>query len=245
MSGNLRHILLVNPTITSRRGARFPLSLLALAAALEPRYTCRIIDGNVDRDYLNTIGQALSRQKFDAVGVSVMGGPQVRTAIDSSLAVRAASPATPIIWGGYFPTLYRAAAVNAPYVDYAVRGQGEATFAQLLQAISAGDRTALDAIDGITWKRGDEIVVNQDRLLSDPRAPGLLPYERLGDPRAYLARTFLGQRTAAYQAALGCRFKLRVLRRRLGMWNGADDPRRRRDATGGVPSMWLRGQLGR
>ena len=241
MSGNLRHILLVNPTITSRRGARFPLSLLALAAALEPRYSCRIIDGNVDRDYLNTIGQALSRQKFDAVGVSVMGGPQVRTAIDSSLAVRAASPATPIIWGGYFPTLYRAAAVNAPYVDYAVRGQGEATFAQLLQAISAGDRTALDAIDGITWKRGDEIVVNQDRLLSDPRAPGLLPYERLGDPRAYLARTFLGQRTAAYQAALGCRFRCTFCGV-AGMFHGATrlpaPVRLERDL------MWLKGQLG-
>src|SRR5580658_7962869 len=175
MSASPRHILLINPTITSRRGARFPLSLLALAAALAPRYSCRIIDGNVDRDYINTIGQALARQKFDAVGVSVMGGPQVASAIDSSRAVRAASPATPIIWGGYFPTLYRAAAVNAPYVDYAVRGQGEDTFAQLLQAISAGDGAALAAIDGITWKRGDEIVVNKDRLLADPRSPELLP----------------------------------------------------------------------
>ena len=37
--------------------------------------------------------------------MTVMGGPQVRTAIDTSLAVRAISPATPIIWGGYFPSL--------------------------------------------------------------------------------------------------------------------------------------------
>jgi tRNA A37 methylthiotransferase MiaB len=34
-----------------------------------------------------------------------------------------------------------------------------------------------------------------------------LPYELLGDPRAYLARTFLGKRTAAHQAAIGCRFR--------------------------------------
>jgi hypothetical protein len=34
MSGHARHILLINPTITSRRGARFPLSLLALATSI-------------------------------------------------------------------------------------------------------------------------------------------------------------------------------------------------------------------
>jgi anaerobic magnesium-protoporphyrin IX monomethyl ester cyclase len=202
-----RRLLLINPAITSRRGARFPLSLLALAASLEPAYACRIIDGNIDPDYLDTIRRTLSQQRFDAVGVSVMGGPQVRTAIDTSLAVRAAAPATPIIWGGYFPTLYRHAALNAPYVDYAVRGPGEETFGELLAAIGAGAGEALASIDGITWKRRGEIVINRDRRLTDRRSPELLPYESLGDPRAYLARTFLGQRTAAHQAALGCRFR--------------------------------------
>ncbi|HEY4973324.1 MAG TPA: radical SAM protein, partial [Steroidobacteraceae bacterium] len=141
------------------------------------------------------------------MGVSVMGGPQVQTAIDASLAVRAAAAATPIIWGGYFPTLYRHAAVNAPYVDYAVRGQGEQTFTQLLQAICSGDRDALERIAGITWKRDGEIVINKDHALVDRRSAELLPYDSLGNARAYLARTFLGQRTASYQAALGCRFR--------------------------------------
>ena len=35
----------------------------------------------------------------------------------------------------------------------------------------------------------------------------MLPYDLLGNSRTYLARTFLGRRTAAYQAALGCRFR--------------------------------------
>ena len=50
-------------------------------------------------------------------------------------AIRAASPSTPIVWGGYFPTLYGSAAINAPYVDYAVRGSGEDTFSALLDAV--------------------------------------------------------------------------------------------------------------
>ncbi len=49
-----RRILLVNPTITSRRSARFPLAILSLAAALEDRYAVDIIDGNVDRQFIDT-----------------------------------------------------------------------------------------------------------------------------------------------------------------------------------------------
>jgi anaerobic magnesium-protoporphyrin IX monomethyl ester cyclase len=203
----LQRILLVNPRITSRRSARFPLSLLSLAGSLEGSCTCRLIDGNVDRDYISTIRRAVAAENFDAVGVTVMGGPQVQAAIDASKAVREASPATPIIWGGYFPTLYPEAAMNAPYVDYAIRGPGEAGFAELLRAISAGDESALGAINGLTWKRAEGIVRNPQRAIVDNRSPGLLPYHLLGDPRAYLANTFLGRRTAVHQAAFGCRFR--------------------------------------
>ena len=88
---NTGRVLLINPTITSPRSARFPLSLLSLAAALAPRWSCRIIDGNVDRDFLSTIRHCLAEERFVAVGISVMGGPQVRPAIEASMTVRAAS----------------------------------------------------------------------------------------------------------------------------------------------------------
>jgi anaerobic magnesium-protoporphyrin IX monomethyl ester cyclase len=202
-----RRLLLINPRITSRRSARFPLSLLALAGALEQTSTCSIIDGNVDRDYLSTIRQALSAGRYDAIGMTVMGGPQVQSAIDVSTIVRATSPATPIIWGGYFPTLYSSAAINAPYVDYAVRGPGEAAITELLGAIGARELHKLGSIAGLTWKRDGQVVHNPDRAFADRRAQTLLPYDLLGDPRAYLARTFLGRRTAVHQAAVGCRFR--------------------------------------
>jgi radical SAM superfamily enzyme YgiQ (UPF0313 family) len=35
----------------------------------------------------------------------------------------------------------------------------------------------------------------------------MLPYEQLENPRQYLSNTYLGRRTAGYQAALGCRFR--------------------------------------
>src|SRR5262245_38537639 len=130
-------ILLVNPKITSRQKARFPLSLLTLAARLEDRYTCDIVDGNVE-DAVSASLQALGNAQFNAVGVTVMGGPQVQTAIDVSRAIRMHSPATPIVWGGYFPTLYPDAALNAGYVDYLVRGQGEEVLPEMLDALASG-----------------------------------------------------------------------------------------------------------
>jgi anaerobic magnesium-protoporphyrin IX monomethyl ester cyclase len=98
-------VLLINPRITSRRHARFPLSIMSLAAALESRYDATLIDGNLDHDAARSACDAMKKERFDAVGVTVMGGPQVATAIDVSRAVRRARPDLPIVWGGYFPRL--------------------------------------------------------------------------------------------------------------------------------------------
>jgi radical SAM superfamily enzyme YgiQ (UPF0313 family) len=199
-------VLLVNPRITSRRRARFPLSLLALAAQLEEHYDCKIIDGNIDNAASQVI-DILSSEPCAAVGLTVMGGPQVRPAIEVSTAVRALSPHTPIIWGGYFPSLYPDAAINAVYVDYAVRGQGEATLLALLDALGGRSGADLAAIDGLTFKRDGTIVHNRDAVFLPPLPHVRLPYEKLGDPGQYLVKTFMGRRTTAHQAAVGCRFR--------------------------------------
>ena len=49
-------------------------------------------------------------------------------------ALKARYPGIPIVWGGNFGSLYPAPVLNAPYVDWLVRGQGEATFVELIEA---------------------------------------------------------------------------------------------------------------
>ena len=95
-------VLLVNPTITSHRHARFPLAVMSLSAALEGKYAPRIIDGNVDRDFISSAVRAVSESSVTAVGITVMGGPQLLSAIAVSKAIRARRPALPIVWGGAF-----------------------------------------------------------------------------------------------------------------------------------------------
>jgi anaerobic magnesium-protoporphyrin IX monomethyl ester cyclase len=199
--------LLVNPTITSRSSARFPLSLLHLAAALDKRGHSEIVDGNVDRDLVGATLDALDTGRYDAVGISVMGGPQIAPSIDVSRAIRERYPSLPIVWGGYFPTLYTDTALGAPYVDYAIRGQGEESFSELVAALSQPGEPALANIGGLSWKRDGRIVHNPNRRFSLGDDGIVLPYDKLGDPRRYLAKTFLGRRTVAHQAAIGCRFR--------------------------------------
>src|ERR1700750_2044456 len=127
--------LLVNPTITSRNSARFPLAVLNLAAALDRFGTSRVVDGNVDRDIVGATLRAVEEERFDAVGISVMGGPQIEPAVAVSKAIRERFPQLPIVWGGYFPTLNTDAAIGAPYVDYAIRGQGDESLPELMAAV--------------------------------------------------------------------------------------------------------------
>jgi anaerobic magnesium-protoporphyrin IX monomethyl ester cyclase len=202
-----RHILLINPTITSQRHARFPLAVMSLSAALEGRHSSSIIDGNVDRDFIATAARMVEQGQVDCVGVTVMGGPQLSTAIAVSKAVREQRPGVPIIWGGAFPTVCPEATVNVPYVDYAVRAQGEDTLVELLDALPAQRSELLAAIAGLTWRLDGRAVHNRDRVFSTASLNRMLPYDSLDNPRQYLTRTYLGERTAGYQAALGCRFR--------------------------------------
>lgn len=201
--------LLINPRMCSRRSLRLPLSLLHLGAALEGRYDYRIIDGNVDPNPVQSVRAELASGGVLLAAVSVMPGPQVAPAIEISAAVKAESPATPIVWGGYFPTLYTDAAINAPYVDFAARGQGERTLLALLERLPdmMKDRSALTGVAGLSWKRDGINVHNPERPFHSPDDLPGLPYERLGNVAQYLRPSFMGARTAVHQAAIGCRYR--------------------------------------
>jgi radical SAM superfamily enzyme YgiQ (UPF0313 family) len=202
-----QRILLVNPTMTATRHARAPLAVLSLSSALEGKYSSTIIDGNIDRDFVTTVVRNIRDASVGAVGISVMGGPQLRSAIAVSKAIREASRDVPIIWGGAFPTVCPEATLNAPYVDYAVRGQGEDTLVELLNALAMDQKQGLGAIPGLTWRNHGEVVHNSDRRFSTTSFARRLPYEKLENIREYFPRTYLGSRTVGYQAALGCRFR--------------------------------------
>jgi radical SAM superfamily enzyme YgiQ (UPF0313 family) len=199
-------IILLHPRSTKPKNRRFPLAVLSLAAVLEGKEDYAIVDGNFDPNPGSTLEHIMQGSGATLLAVSVMPGPQMKTAIPLCREFRRKYPSVPIVWGGYFPSLYTDAALNADYVDFVVRGQGEETLLDLLQALHTTRN--FSAVPGLSYKDDFGLHVhNSDRPLRPPNDFPWLPYHRLPSAERYILPTFLGRRTAVHQASIGCPFR--------------------------------------
>ena len=212
-------IILVNPRATRPANRRFPLSVMAIGAAILPDENWEIVDGNLpDLDVAGRIDDIVtanrgSRDPVRAIAFTVMPGPQLANAVPLTKRVKAKHPGIAIIWGGNFGSLYPEPVLNAPYIDWLVRGQGEKTFTQLLEVLdgrrdpqSVGGTCAFrQRLTALTIVGAERIWLGPDEL-PDP------PYHKIA-VREYLHPTFLGKRTGVYQAFDRPRLCLQFLRR--------------------------------
>src|ERR1700761_4052364 len=101
-------ILFLNPRATRKGNQRYPLSILALAAMIEGREDYAIVDGNRLDDPRVELASIMAEHSAEVrlLAVTVMPGPQTRSAIPVCKWFRENFPQVPIVWGGYFPSLY-------------------------------------------------------------------------------------------------------------------------------------------
>src|SRR5262249_23452918 len=197
-------ILLYHPRATKPRNRKFPLSVLSLAAVLEGREDYKIIDGNVDDSATETLLATIQAEPVELLAVSVMPGPQMVAAMETCKKIRARFPYIPIVWGGYFPSIYTDTTLNAGYVDFAIRGQGEDTLLELLEAMRG--RTSFENIRGLSFKfPSGTHHHNSERGMRGPDSFPWYPFHRI-NPAAYIRPSFFGRRTAVHQASIGCPF---------------------------------------
>jgi len=201
-------ILLVNPRATRPRNRRFPLSVMAVGAALPPDVSWEILDENLpDLDVVAAAGRIVRQQAGGAdpvqmIALTAMPGPQLVSAVRLSKALKAAHPAVPIVWGGNFGSLYPAPVLNAPYVDWLVRGQGEQTFLDLLEVLAG--RKDPHSVAGLAFREADGAHwIGPERVWLGPAELPEPPYHKI-DVAQYLHPTFLGRRSGVYQASIGC-----------------------------------------
>jgi Radical SAM superfamily/B12 binding domain len=201
-------ILLVNPRATRPANRRFPLSVMAIGAAIPASENWEIVDGNrPDIDPLARIDDHVEAQRGSAdpvraIAFTVMPGPQLANAVPLTKAVKARHPGIPIIWGGNFGSLYPEPVLRAPYVDWLIRGQGEHTFAELLDVLR-GARDP-ETVTGLSFRKADGTHhLGAERRWLGPGELPAPPYHKI--PVAeYLQPTFLGRRSGVYQASIGC-----------------------------------------
>jgi anaerobic magnesium-protoporphyrin IX monomethyl ester cyclase len=197
-------IILFHPRATKPRNCRLPLAVLALAAVLEGREEYEIVDGNLEDNPTSVILDLIDHHRVELLGVSCMPGPQMVAAMETSREVRRLRPHVRIVWGGYFPSIYPDSALNARYVDYVVRGQGEDTLLELIDAIR-GNRS-LESIRGLSYKDAFGLHRNNpERPMKGPDQFPWSPFHRLPVEK-YLRPSFFGKRTAVHHASIGCPF---------------------------------------
>lgn len=197
-------IILFHPRATKPRNCRLPLAVLALAAVLEGREEYSLVDGNLEDDPTSVILNLIDRYDVELLGVSCMPGPQMVAAMETSREIRRLRPHVRIVWGGYFPSLYPDTALNAKYIDYVVRGQGEDTLLELIDALRG--LRSLDSIRGLCYKDAFGLHrINPERPMRGPDNFPWSPFHRL-PVEQYLRPSYFGKRTAVHHASIGCPF---------------------------------------
>ncbi|MES1262524.1 MAG: cobalamin-dependent protein, partial [Acidobacteriota bacterium] len=178
-------MILLHPRTGKPKNRRFPLAILSIAAVLEGIEEYAIVDGNLDPHPDRTLDRLAAQNPVELLAVSVMPGPQMVAAIPLCREFRRKYPAVPVVWGGYFPSLYTDAALHAGYIDFAIRGQGEETILELLAELRGARRWG--TVKGLSYKDAFGLHVhNAPRPLRSPGDFPWLPYHRLPSVERYL-----------------------------------------------------------
>lgn len=175
-----------------------PLSLLTLASPLRAAgFPVVIVDGSIDPSYT----ESLLRESSDALclGISLLTGRMIRSAIQVSQSIRRIRPELPIVYGGWHPTLLPEQTLREDFVDAVVRGQGDLSFLEYAERLRSG--SPLQDVRGVSFKLRGETMHNPDRPVeSVERLP--TPAFEMANFDAYEERT--GRRVLTYASSVGC-----------------------------------------
>jgi anaerobic magnesium-protoporphyrin IX monomethyl ester cyclase len=178
-----------------------PLSLLSLAGALlEAGFQVKLVDNLIEPDYENVI----LRETADALclGISMLTGPHIGTAIRVSQAVKKSHPELPIVFGGWHASLATEQTLREDFVDAVVRGQGELTLLELVQRMAA--EQDWHGVAGLSFKEDGKIIHEPERPvanINDLPAPAY----HMADPGVYADAS--GIRQLAYTSSVGCPYQ--------------------------------------
>jgi anaerobic magnesium-protoporphyrin IX monomethyl ester cyclase len=175
-----------------------PLCLLALASALrEAQFQPVIVDAAIEPNYKQRVLQELEGAL--CLGISVLTGPVIRSALDVAKAAKTLIPDLPVILGGWHPTLLPDQTLADRYVDIVVRGQGEITICKVAEALE--EKRSLKDIEGISYKTSVIRTHNPDRKVEKLDSLPLPAYD-MTDFDAY--ERVSGIRKLPYATSVGC-----------------------------------------
>lgn len=198
------NILLVNPSISGpdadQLDMREPLGLAYIAAYLrEHGHEVEILDfyamgqrrftkvGDRYRSGLNDeeAARELSVRNPDCIGIACSYTVFSKDSIHAAALCRKAHPDIPIAVGGAHATnLTEDELLELPMIDITIRGEGEQTMLELVEALARGDD--LSTVTGAMVKTGTSVVTNANRPPVDDVDSLPMPARDLLDMQFYM-----------------------------------------------------------
>jgi len=211
--------LLINPPFNIAKenyDSSVSVGLLSIGTYLDSKgVDVKIIDGARQKDYLDIIRAEIGG--CDCVGIAVMT-TQISHALEISRFIRELNPKCQIIWGGSHPTFFIKETIANDLVDVVCYGEGEITMYELVLG------KELSEINGIAYKKENEIVINPSRALHNPQEMPLFNWDLV--PREILEKLYLvpsltsrgcpHQCTFCLNAILKNRWRMRTAEQVLG-----------------------------
>ena len=115
---------------------------------------------------------------------------------------RRARPDVPVIWGGWHPSMFARECLAEPCVDVTVQGQGEETFAEIVQRLAEG--RSLQGCAGCTVRIDGTICANPPRELQPLEKFRAHDYRLIPVERYFALK---GKRQLDYISSQGCNFR--------------------------------------
>lgn len=195
-------IALISPKWNKKANDYPPLGLGYLAAVLEQNHEVRIFDFSLDlRSSLDSDLQHVNSFDPHLVGITAMTS-LYHSALEAATLLKAYL-GRPVILGGPHATMCPERILEeSPVIDYVVRGEGEKTILELVEALG-GDRD-LGSVNGLTYRRRGEVVSNPDRELIADLDALPFPARHLFDLDRYGLRAPDGQPMATILSSRGC-----------------------------------------
>ena len=162
-------IALINPArhfIANAHGLGYliPLGLVSIGGPLiDAGFPVKLIDHDLYGWPLPRLIKEIADFHADYILLGHSGSTAAhKTALKTIRAIHEKLPHLRVVYGGVYPSYaHQVVMAECPEIDAIVRGEGEQTIVDLIHTWEAMDD--LSTVEGVTWRRGKEIVVNRSR----------------------------------------------------------------------------------
>ena len=215
----LDRVLLVVPNLRWCEGDEstfwhfVPYNLCLLAAMVDDLCEVEVLDAYVDGLSLDAFTEIVAEKRPGVVGITVMMDQFAEAGHLAAQAAKRGYPETKVVLGGVHVTVDPDEVMRDKLIDYAVRGEGEFAFRQLLlflQGKGTFPQRGVCRQNGTDYVRAERAELIEDldalkfpayRLIDYPRYTRLAPRRSVDSPRRLPYARIMTSRGCPYQCA--------------------------------------------